>query len=537
MSTTITITNSGQTATPNPAPSPDAPQTNIHRIIDVYFAKKTVTTNRNILTVAFTRIDSAHTQQDADNNVLPYDCVLGKTVYLIIETANMRTLQIDATIQPNNNTMTGNTDHLSLMRFNYPDGGTQTYDATNLFTVTVGNFDALKNRDGNYDHYTNMDSHRDKAIIKLQIRPQTIARFNTWARNIAATTVNIEVSVKRTDNLPYTYGATATEEVTEPHIFLNTDAAGRFRIVNRNIYSIYHGNNAYNFFAEIDTPARQRRVGKVLNTVSSQIVYFYFDQNDNEHRICERTKITVIAKRRVNTIPPITQRGALLETIDYTANQRAGEQIDANRLLVYERGTLGDGVTDKWYANQGTTTVELINMDILENAGIGAQIFLAFDYNRNAVRIRYGFQHTRRRSIKPDLFAGFLGALAQFRQEGHNHYIVSQGFSFADASCYPSAEHVNGEAGDINLLTTAQNGENTTLQSANFDYDNLLILRNLLYNFGFESGRSENFENRVNTSRADNNITRLPNTTHTATPRHNNHLHVHGFNAVPNIYD
>jgi hypothetical protein len=237
----------------------------------------------------------------------------------------------------------------------------------------------------------------------------------------------------------------------------------------------------------------------------------------------------------VNTIPTIAQRGTLLETISYATNRAARENIDASQLLVYSNGTLGDGATDKWYANQ-QTSVELIDMDIIQNAGVGPQIFEAFNYNNNGVIIRYGFQHTRRRSIQPDLFAGFIGAIAQFRQEGHNHYIVSQGFSYSDASCYPSVEHVNGEAGDINLLTTAQDGQNTILSATDFDYDSEVILRNLLYNFGFESGRSENFSNASNNSRADNAQTILPHTTHTVTPRHNNHLHVHGFNAIPNIY-
>ncbi|MDN5481379.1 MAG: hypothetical protein L0G30_07340, partial [Chryseobacterium sp.] len=314
------------------------------------------------------------------------------------------------------------------------------------------------------------------------------------------------------------------------------DDLWRLRVVIYNIYTFYHGSNTYNTLRVITpNPERRRRIQKVRNTHSTEVIFFYYDQNDNEHRICARTKESVTRKRRVNTVPPLAQRGNLLETIDFTANRAAGEQIDAHQLLVYSNGTLGDGATDKWYANQ-TDSVDLVNMDILGNQGVGPQIFEAFHYNQNGVVIRYGFQHTRRRSIQPDLFAGFLGALAQFRQEGHDHYIVSQGFSYSDASCYPSAEHVNGEAGDLNLLTTLQNGVNTILTAANFDYDNQVILRNILFEFGFESGRSENFSNTSNTSAEDNASTRLPHTTHTATPRHNNHLHVHGFTPISDIY-
>lgn len=529
MATRITITDSGQTQTLNGPLAPDTPDDSLQRVTDVYFAKKVTTDNGT--RVSFTKIDSAHVQQDHQNQNIPYDSILGKTVYLIIETSNMQTLSIDAVIRPSTNTMTENTDTLQLMRFVSPDR----YEVQRMFTVQVGNFDALNNNAGTHDHYANLDAdHINKAIIKLQLRPDSRATFDDWNRRLADGSINLEVAVERSDNSPCAY-KDGQEEVNGAGVFLNDDT-GRFRVVNKNIYNIHHGSNTYNTLQEISTnPSRRRRIQKVLNTHSTEAVFFYYDQNDNEHRICARTKETLTRKRRVNAIPPLAQRGNLLETIDFTANRAAGEQIDAHQLLVYSNGTLGDGATDKWYANQ-QGSVELVNMDILANAGVGPQIFEAFNYNQNDVIIRYGFQHTRRRSIQPDLFAGFLGSLAQFRQEGHSHYIVSQGFSYSDASCYPSAEHVNGEAGDLNLLTTQEDGVNTILTAANFDYDNAVILRNILFDFGFLLGRSENFSNTSNASTADNANTRLPNTIHTATPRHNNHLHIHGFAQISDIY-
>lgn len=529
MATRITITDTGQTQTLNGPLAPDTPDDSLQRISAVYFAKKVTTDNGT--RVSFTKIDSAHVQQDHQNQNIPYDSILGKTVYLIMETSNMQNLSIDAVIRPSANTMTENTDTLQLMRFVSPNR----YEVQRLFTVQVGNFDALNNRDGSHAHYTNLQAdHINKAIIKLQLRPDGRATFDDWTRRLADGSINLEVAVERTDNNPCAY-KDGQEEVNGAGVFLDDDT-GRFRVVNKNIYNIHHGSNTYNTLPEISTnPSRRRRIQKVVNAHSTEVIFFYYDQNDNEHRICARTKESVTRKRRVNTIPPLAQRGALSQTIDFTANRAAGEQIDAHQLLVYANGTLGDGATDKWYANQ-PGNVDLVDMDILANAGVGPQIFEAFNYNQNGVIIRYGFQHTRRRSIQPDLFAGFLGSLAQFRQEGHSHYIVSQGFSYSDASCYPSAEHVNGEAGDLNLLTTQENGTNTILSAANFDYDNAVILRNILYDFGFILGRSENFSNTANASTADNANTRLPHTIHTATPRHNNHLHIHGFAQISDIY-
>lgn len=529
MATRITITDSGQTQTLNGPLAPDTPDNDLQRITDVYFAKKVITDNGT--RINFTKIDSAHTQRDHQNQEIAYDSILGKTVYLIIETSNMATLSIDVVIRPSTDLMTGNTDTLQLMRFVSPNR----YEAQRLLTVAVGNLDAINNRQGTHSNYSNIGELANKAIIKLQLRPDSRAIFDQWSERLAEGSINLEVAVERTDNNPCAY-KDEPQEINGAGIFLN-DNSGRFRVVNKNIYTIFHGNNTYNTLQLLNatTPERRRRTQKVLNRHSTDVVFFYYDQHDTEHRICNRTKANVTRKRRVNTIPPLAQRGNLVQTIDYTANRAAGEHIDATQLLVYSNGTLGDGATDKWYANQ-PGTVELVDMDILADAGVGSQIFEAFNYNQNGVVIRYGFQHTRRRSIQPDLFAGFLGSLAQFRQEGHTHYIVSQGFSYADASCYPSAEHVNGEAGDLNLLTTQENGVNTILTAANFDYENQVTLRNILYDFGFTSGRSENFSNTSNASTEDDTTTILPHTTHTATPRHNNHLHVHGFTPILDIY-
>ncbi|WP_309609321.1 hypothetical protein [Flavobacterium sp.] len=536
----ITIDDTGQTVTLNPPYSPVTPDDSLQKITMVYFAKKTVT--QNGANVAFTRIDSLHTQVDNAGAVLPYDAILGKTVYLVIETTNMATLSIDAVVRPSDNALTGNTDTLTLLKFNTV---TQVYESTRLLTAVVGNFDALNNRitpenpTGSHAHYTNLTDHANKAIIKLQLRPSNLLIFNAWARNIATANgvSNIEVVIERTDNEQCAYGVDATEEVREAGVFLNTDALGRFRITNRKVFNIYHGSNAYNTYAMVGNPQRRRRIGKILNANSTEVIYFYYDQHDNEHRICSRVISRQNQKRRVPVIG-LAQRGRLLETVDYMPNRNASEGIDAYRLKIYQNGTLGEGTGgDKWYGNQGENTVELVDMDILQVAGVGSQTFEAFNFEQDGVHIRYGFVNSRRRSIRPDLFAGFLGALAQFRQQGHNHYIVSQGFSYSDASCYPSAEHVNGEAGDLNLLTVGGDGASTLLTNANYDYDNQLILRNILYDFGFLNARSESQSNNSNRSRADNTPVILPHSINTVTPRHHNHLHIHGFNVIRDIYE
>jgi hypothetical protein len=505
----ITIDNSGQTVTLNPPYSPATPDDSLQKITAVYFAKKTVTnvgtTQAPNLNVNFTRIDSLHTQQDAAGTVLNYDSILGKTVYLVIETSNMATLSIDAVIRPCDNALTGNTDTLSLMKFNTE---TQVYEATRLLTAEVGNFDALNNRSttqnptGSHTHYTNLADHSDKAIIKLQLRPATRADFNTWARNIAAAQngrVNLEVVVERNDNQQCAYGTTATEEVNEAGVFLNTDALGRFRIVNRNFYCIYHESNVYNFntnFTDNDRNQRNKPISRIINNSNNRVNYFYYDIFDNEYLICETEKYTTqgkntgvgiasapvsylravavaeaISNRHLNPqrlTPQQQQDFALIQnTVDYSNYQAEG--VDVRVSYIFENGVISKGYPngtypDRYYSNQNENIV-LINAQIgadqiLENIN-GYNLFTGINFVSGNIRMRFSFYKTRRRYADPNLFAGILGALAKtnFNQvvspEARTYLsIICQGFSFKDGTCFPSVSHTNGKAFDTNYLST-----------------------------------------------------------------------------------
>jgi hypothetical protein len=458
----ITIDDSGQTVTINPPVTPITPDDSVQRITAVYFAKKTVTLNGT--NVAFTRIDSLHTQQEA-GAVLPYDAILGKTVYLIIETVNMATLAIDAVIRPSDNALTGNTDTLTLMKFNPT---TQVYESTRLLTAVVGNYDALNNRistenpTGSHAHYTNIADHANKAIIKLQLRPSLNLTFGDWARNIATANniVNLEVVVERNDNEPCAYGPDATEEVREAGIFLNTDALGRFRITNRNFYDIYarvfvdrtgtrnnYNDSPYNFL-DMNGNTR-RRIGKIENSSSTQVCYFYFDQYDNEMLIATCTKTNVLGRNNG------TQLGSLPPNATGTVNAPTGGEAQVNHLYannaIVTTGSHMNGATGA-FPNQlrivrytaMTTSVNLVRMPDTLN------------FNRNNVVIAYGFAGSQRRFCKPDCFAGFIGVLAQYGLAGVN----STGMCFGDATSYPSLAHPNGDSVDTSYLTNQTNQQN-----------------------------------------------------------------------------
>jgi hypothetical protein len=421
----ITIDDTGQTVTLNPT-NTQRPDDGLQRITEVYFAKKVVNDmGRN---VSFVKIDSLHAQQDATGQAIAYDTILGKAVYLIVVTNNMATLSVDVVLRPSNSTMTGNTETLRIMKYN---GTSRTYEATNLLTAQVGNFDALNPRTGAHA-YTNTNNFSNTAIFKLQIRPDTQALFNAWARNIGNATVNIEAVVERTDNQPCAYGPTSTTEVEGAEVFLNTDAVGRFRLVNRNFFTVYHGNNDYNIYAL--NGANRRRIGKVQNESSTDVCYIYYDRYDNEMLVTTCAKTSVVGRgngRTETVVPP-----------GYIRRAAAPAGGDAQMNYYYADNSI---VTSGTHATNRILRYNALanNVDLVRMPN-----GLAIN-NVNNTTISFIFSGTQRRFCNPQCFAAFVGALAQFGQQ-----MRSTGMCFGDATSYPSKSHPNGDSVDTSYKTT-----------------------------------------------------------------------------------
>lgn len=475
----ITIDDTGQTVTLNPT-NTQRPDDGLQRITEVYFAKKVVADLGR--TVSFRKIDSLHAQQDATGQAIDYDTILGKTIYLIVVTNNMATLSVDVVLKPSNNTMTGNTETLRIMKYN---GTSRVYEATNLLRASVGNFDALNPRTGAHA-YTNTNNFSNTAIFKIQIRPDTQALFNTWATNIGNNTVNIEAVVERTDNQPCAYGPTSTTEVEGAEIFLNTDAAGRFRLVNRSFFSVYHGNNDYNIYPLNGT--NRKRLGKVQNNSSTDVCYIYYDIHDNEIFVTTCAKTSVLGRANGNVLAAVP-RGYVRQ-----APAPAGGEAQTN--YYYNNGAIVTSGTNRTNPivryNVLVNFVELIRMP--DRLGI----------NINGVVISYEFSGTRRRFCNPQCFAAFIGALAQFGQQ-----MSSTGMCFGDATSYPSVSHPNGDSVDT-IYTTSQAVEQRKV-TAFHEYGFAHILRGQSGWYGrlTNSSFARNHETHLHSGDFDDNFLQL----------------------------
>lgn len=71
------------------------------------------------------------------------------------------------------------------------------------------------------------------------------------------------------------------------------------------------------------------------------------------------------------------------------------------------------------------------------------------NYSKDSLIIKFVWHETLRIYSNPELYAGFIGALA----ECSFSTIKCTGSSYKDSSCYPSTTHVNGESIDTTYLS------------------------------------------------------------------------------------
>jgi len=110
----------------------------------------------------------------------------------------------------------------------------------------------------------------------------------------------------------------------------------------------------------------------------------------------------------------------------------------------------------RWYRNQKWDFEDQIAKCFLvkfETARVPLQgtPITSIEFTNDSPNINLQYEHTLRLYPSVQLAAAMIGALIKF-----NNNVISTGFAYKDASCYPSKLHVNGESVDIAYQNTTQ---------------------------------------------------------------------------------
>jgi hypothetical protein len=321
---------------------------------------------------------------------------------------------------------------------------------------------------------------------------------------------NTPITVYSRDNQ---FFSTALFSASEP---LTTGQNGQNQL-NRVEFHIYHDgvvkiNDNIDFALIVDN---QNQIAGKQN-----IFYFYHDANNTITNIHNSGLELVIANKMERHRTKFDQMDS---TYNILVRNYANEGVAGVDASYTNRNNNGDLMTApgtakaisdykyRKYINQKKKVfmVKFVTQDDRNPTNIV--------FTSNTPFINVSFQNTLRLYGNPDLVAAVIGALVQF-----NGQITCQGLAYEDASCYPSKEHVNGEALDTDYLSKAAIRPNPDR-----DVDFILALSD--FGFGIFRIASTNYSfatNIYNNTRLDTIRAKLNRDTPTDTYQlHSGHLH------------
>ena len=237
---------------------------------------------------------------------------------------------------------------------------------------------------------------------------------------------------------------TQCESVENAGEMINEEFKSYFKLETPNTIHIYH--DGY--------------ISKLNFDALTKVKYRYHDKNGNKHKIseCELYETWKMGSGNKNKQPTASEKSSAT-IIDYAAKGVSG--VDAKKTyLLTNNDVYTEGIVSPDYSYNHlyyTATTEKVVMVIMPNIGL--------NYKNGDTLIKFKWHKTLRRFSQPEVFAAFIGALAECGYSDVN----SGGSSYKDGSSYPSLSHNNGYAIDTGYL------DNTREQK----------LINALNNYGF----------------------------------------------------
>ncbi|WP_236545074.1 hypothetical protein, partial [Tenacibaculum maritimum] len=173
-----------------------------------------------------------------------------------------------------------------------------------------------------------------------------------------------------------------------------------------------------------------------------EVSYVYHDKNGGKHNLGTFDIIEVDKLKKGKTLSSNqfredrknkSDKQTAIKKIEYEQ-----DGVDAEETRIYADGdiiTKGSFRIKYRIYKKGTGKVKLVKMKTL-------------NYSKGGLHVKFVFHETLRVYSNPEVFSGFIGALAKcsFNE------IKCTGSSYEDSSCYPSTTHVNGESIDTCYL-------------------------------------------------------------------------------------
>lgn len=190
--------------------------------------------------------------------------------------------------------------------------------------------------------------------------------------------------------------------------------------------------------------------------------YIYHDKNKKAHSICILDWYNTKGKQ-VGEVHKSKPTHAEVLTDEKVSDGSTTRRVKYKNDDIAEYGKHPTkGLIWRLYKSTGND-IELIKMP--DN----------LNYVKDGVVIKYSFSQTKRRYTGPNVFAGFIGALAEC---SYSEGIITTGSCFKEGSCFPSAEHVNGRSVDTVYYNDLKKDQTFVDAVINFKFTEVLVGNN-----------------------------------------------------------
>ncbi|OTQ30548.1 hypothetical protein [Gilliamella apicola] len=267
-----------------------------------------------------------------------------------------------------------------------------------------------------------VDEEYEETKTHWQLEKEQRIKPSLWWQEVAQNQQQAQSSNDQTPQTPALSNLSADGKAWFIH---PVSVMGRFISPGIVTYHIYH-----------DGKIEKHIPPEISKGYEQKYKYVYHDEKNNEHEICICDWHTT--KEKADGVIVSAPNRKDPNIIEYKENLKEG---DTQKRVKFKNGDIAEyGRHPKkdliWRRYKALNkNVEIVRMPD------------KIDYTKDDVIISYVFSNTKRRYTGPDPLAGFIGALAETGLK-----LTTTGSCFAEGSCFPSAEHVNGKSIDTLYL-------------------------------------------------------------------------------------
>ncbi|WP_334323201.1 hypothetical protein [Gilliamella apicola] len=266
-----------------------------------------------------------------------------------------------------------------------------------------------------------VDEAHEETKIYWQLEKEQRIKPSLWWREVAQSQAT-QSSNNQTPQTPALSNLSADGKAWFIH---PVSVMGRFISPGIVTYHIYH-----------DGKIEKHIPQEISKGYEQKYKYVYHDEKNNEHEICICDWHTT--KEKANGVIVSAPNRKDPNIIEYKENLNEG---NTQKRVKFKNGDIAEygnhrNKGDIWRLYKALDKdIEIVKMPDKIN------------YIKDDVIISYVFSNTKRRYTGPDPLAGFIGALAETGLQ-----LTTTGSCFAEGSCFPSSEHVNGKSIDTLYL-------------------------------------------------------------------------------------